>query len=65
MCHITHESQSQRVKALYDGVAKGEMFDAHVRGKFNVALVLDDRTSVVAYWRSLGLTVFQVAEGDF
>ncbi|MDH2424781.1 hypothetical protein [Sphaerisporangium sp. TRM90804] len=27
--------------------------------------VLDDRAGVVAMWRSLGLTVLQVAEGDF
>lgn len=30
-----------------------------------VTAVLDDRASVVAMWRDLGLTVFQVAEGDF
>ncbi|MFC6086053.1 phosphatase domain-containing protein [Sphaerisporangium aureirubrum] len=27
--------------------------------------VIDDRKTVVAMWRSLGLTVLQVAEGDF
>ena len=27
--------------------------------------VFDDRRQVVRMWRSLGLTVFQVAEGDF
>ena len=48
-----------------DTVVKGELFDAHVRGKYNVLLVLDDRTSVVNYWRSLGLSCFQVAAGDF
>ena len=27
--------------------------------------VFDDRDQVVQMWRSLGLTVFQVADGDF
>lgn len=51
--------------ARKDFVVKGELFDAHVRGRYNVMMVLDDRDSVVAYWRSLGLTCFQVAKGDF
>jgi predicted kinase len=48
-----------------DYIIKGELFDAHVRGKYNVLFVLDDRTQVVDAWRRLGLTVFQVAPGDF
>ena len=28
-------------------------------------LLFDDRQQVVRMWRALGLTVFQVAEGDF
>jgi len=31
----------------------------------DVFLVVDDRQQVVDMWRSLGLTVFQVAKGDF
>ena len=34
-------------------------------GDSRVRFVLDDRNSVVAMWRSLGLTCLQVAEGDF
>jgi hypothetical protein len=30
-----------------------------------IAGVIDDRASVTAMWRRLGLTVFQVAEGNF
>lgn len=30
-----------------------------------VEIVFDDRNSVVKMWRLLGLTCFQVAEGDF
>jgi predicted kinase len=48
-----------------DSVVKLELFNAHVRDQYNVRLVLDDRASVIKMWRSLGLTVFQVAEGDF
>ncbi|MDJ0647343.1 MAG: hypothetical protein QNJ60_01435 [Xenococcaceae cyanobacterium MO_188.B19] len=32
---------------------------------FRCLFILDDRQQVVDMWRSLGLTVFQVAEGDF
>jgi hypothetical protein len=33
--------------------------------KYTVMCVLDDRDKVVNMWRSLGVTCFQVAEGDF
>lgn len=48
-----------------DSIVKRELFDQHVRDRFDVLYVLDDRNQVVEMWRSLGLTVFQVAEGDF
>lgn len=48
-----------------DWLVKNELFDAHVRSKYNVKFVYDDRNQVVRMWRDLGLTVFQVAEGDF
>lgn len=48
-----------------DWIVKGELFDTHVRGKFDVKYVLDDRNQVVGYWRALGLTCLQVANGDF
>jgi hypothetical protein len=34
-------------------------------GADNVFAVFDDRQQVVDMWRDNGLTVFQVAEGDF
>ena len=34
-------------------------------GKDSVFMVVDDRQKVVDMWRGLGLTVFQVAPGDF
>lgn len=48
-----------------DSIVKRELFDTHIRKEWNVAFVLDDRRSVVAMWRALGLTAFAVAEGDF
>ncbi len=48
-----------------DSIIKQEIFDREILGKYNIKFVLDDRQQVVDMWRSLGLTVFQVAEGDF
>jgi predicted kinase len=48
-----------------DFVVKQEIYEREIRGKYNVLFVLDDRDQVVEMWRGLGLTVFQVAEGDF
>lgn len=48
-----------------DGIIKRELFDAHIRGKFNVKFCLDDRNRVVDTWREMGLTCFQVAPGSF
>ena len=48
-----------------DSVVKRELFDRHIRDRYDVACVLDDRTQVVEMWRSLGLTCMQVAPGEF
>lgn len=48
-----------------DAIVKQEFYRLHIAGKYNIRFVLDDRQQVVDMWRSLGLTVFQVAEGDF
>ncbi|GAB3681854.1 hypothetical protein GCM10027589_51820 [Actinocorallia lasiicapitis] len=48
-----------------DSIVKVELFDAHVRDVYTVVCVLDDRNQVVEAWRALGLTVLQVADGDF
>ncbi|MHC6175433.1 phosphatase domain-containing protein [Glutamicibacter sp. X7] len=48
-----------------DSVVKHELFNEHIRGKYNVAGVFDDRNQVVEMWRAIGLTVFQVADGNF
>lgn len=48
-----------------DTIIKYELFDEHVRGRFNVSCVFDDRMVVVNMWRRLGLSCYQVAPGDF
>lgn len=49
-----------------DSIVKREIFDVEIRGKYNIQFVLDDRNRVVEMWRNeLGLTCFQVADGDF
>ena len=48
-----------------DDIVKAELFDAHVRHRFNARLVLDDRDRVVALWRRLGLPCWQVNYGNF
>jgi predicted kinase len=70
--HVIHESFGPTtlfMRAAGDGrpdnVVKLELFDKHVRDNYDVRFVLDDRASVVRAWRSIGLTVFQVAEGAF
>lgn len=48
-----------------DYIIKQEMYEEHIKGKYNVIQVFDDRKQVMKLWWSLGLPAFQVAEGDF
>jgi predicted kinase len=49
-----------------DSIIKQELYDAHIRGQYNVLFVLDDRNQVVDNWRQeIGLPTFQVEYGDF
>jgi predicted kinase len=48
-----------------DSVVKAEIFEREIQHRYRVTGVFDDRNQVVRMWRALGLTVFQVAEGDF
>lgn len=52
-------------KGRADWKEKLDLYNEHVRGKYNVLGVFDDRNQVVQLWRELGLTCFQVADGDF
>jgi predicted kinase len=48
-----------------DREVKLELFNKHIRHRFEVRCVFDDRVSVVELWRQLGLVCFQVADGKF
>lgn len=48
-----------------DEVVKAEIYREHIEPVYDVRYVLDDRNKVVRMWRELGLTVLQVADGDF
>jgi hypothetical protein len=48
-----------------DALVKEEIFEREIRNRWRITAVFDDRNQVVRMWRSLGLTVFQVAEGNF
>lgn len=47
-----------------DVQVKRDIYTAHFAGR-TIAGVIDDRAAVVRMWRSLGLTVLQVAEGNY
>lgn len=48
-----------------DASIKQELLASIVKDGYSPWLVLDDRTSVVDFWREAGLTCLQVAPGDF
>lgn len=48
-----------------DSVIKKRMYEEHIKDKYNVVAIFDDRLQVCQMWRSLGLTVCQVDWGDF
>ena len=48
-----------------DAVVKFEIYKDCIEHKFDVQFVLEDRVTVVAMWRSLGLLTLQCAEGNF
>lgn len=48
-----------------DYIVKKEMFFEYIKDKYHVDYVLDDRKQVIEMYRSLGLTVLDVAGNDF
>jgi len=48
-----------------DTVIKREIYENHIKDKYDILFCIDDRQSIVDMWRSLGLTVLQCAKGDF
>lgn len=45
-----------------DHEVKRDIYDEHIAGKHDVVLALDDKPSIVALWRSLGIPCWQVRE---
>lgn len=45
-----------------DDVVKAEIYEQHIRGKYNIVGVFDDRARVLAMWRAKGLTTFAVGD---
>ena len=51
---------------LKERMLKEKVLPSHCENDMgNIEFVLDDRDAVVQMWRKLGLTCFQVAEGNF
>jgi hypothetical protein len=48
-----------------DAIVKLEIFDNEIRDNYDVQFALDDRNQVVEAYRSIGLTVLQVTDGEF
>ena len=49
-----------------DDIVKKQLYKRHIKGRYDVQFVLDDRDQVVKMWREqLGLVCFQVAPGAF
>ncbi|AWY05899.1 polynucleotide kinase [Microbacterium phage Tandem] len=47
-----------------DDVVKAEIYENHIRGRYNVIGVFDDRGRVLRMWRSKGFTTFAVGDTD-
>lgn len=45
-----------------DVIVKKELFDEHIKGKYNVLYAIDDRPKVCRLWRELGIKVLQVGD---
>jgi predicted kinase len=60
--HIPHDDLIMRpsVEQCADDILKAELYGLHIRDRYNVLGVIDDRPKVCRMWRKLGLMVFQV-----
>jgi len=48
-----------------DCIIKREIFDANIKGKYNILFSLDDRNQVVEMYRHMGIPCLQCNYGDF
>jgi len=61
---VMRPSTTKEENFMPDEILKYKMIEQHA-DRDDVLCVYDDRTKVVDMWRSVGLTCFQVAPGDF
>jgi predicted kinase len=47
-----------------DHVVKREIYEQHIKGKYNVLCVYDDRLQVLEMWNKLGIFTFNVNQGQ-
>lgn len=47
-----------------DDVIKAEIYEEHIRGRYNIVGVFDDRGRVLRMWRAKGFTTFAVGDTD-
>lgn len=52
----------EKGQAIKDTIVKQRLFDTHIKNRFNVKFVIDDRPSVCRMWRENGLKVLQVGD---
>jgi len=48
-----------------DAIIKKEIYDTHIKNKFNVLAVFDDRLQVLDMWYKEGIFTFNVNQGNF
>ena len=63
-CHFKPEKFSLFMRTTgdsrHDDIVKRELYEANIKGKYNVSFVFEDRPVVVRLWKELGLPVFNV-----
>lgn len=47
-----------------DDIVKEQLYNEHIKGKYNVMAVFDDRLRVCRVWNQLGLPLFRVGDPD-
>jgi uncharacterized HAD superfamily protein len=57
--------RDEKNQKVSDAIIKREIYLKDIEPFYDVVCVIDDRNRVVKEWRSLGLRVLQVADGDF
>ena len=48
-----------------DDIMKKKIYNEHIKDKYDVLFVVEDRNRIVRMWRDLGLTCLHCADGDF